>query len=168
LVFSALERVMGSVAALLVQSLIFAAPHMFNANWTGQIDLLAGALIGGMWTCLYMLWRNIWAVALHHATWNLTIVASGLPLSGLEDYRADAPFRSVYSGPDLITGGAAGPEPSVVTLAVVALALGALLALAMRTQTFRSLLSLRAPAAQVEHSDLRAKAATDVQTRTSG
>ena len=82
LVFSALERVMGSVAALLVQSLIFAAPHMFNANWTGQIDLLAGALIGGMWTCLYMLWRNIWAVALHHAAWNLTIVASGLPLSG--------------------------------------------------------------------------------------
>jgi membrane protease YdiL (CAAX protease family) len=137
LIFTALERVFGSVAALFVQSLIFAAPHMFNANWTGWIDLVAGALIGGMWTCLYMLWRNIWAVAFHHAAWNLTIVASGLPLSGLEDYRATAPFRSVYAGPDLITGGAAGPEPSVVTLAVVALALGAFLALARRTQKLR-------------------------------
>jgi len=138
LIFTALERLMGSVPALIVQSLIFAAPHMFNANWTGWIDLLAGALIGAMWTCLYMLWRNIWAVAFHHAAWNLTIVASGLPLSGLEDFRAAAPFRSVYSGPDLTTGGAAGPEPSVVTMAVVALALGALLLLAQRTHKLRA------------------------------
>jgi len=137
LIFTALERVMGSGAALIVQSVIFAAPHMFNANWTGWIDLLAGALIGAMWTCLYILWRNIWAVAFHHAVWNLTIVASGLPLSGLEDFRAAAPFRSVYAGPDLITGGAAGPEPSIVTLAVVTLTLAALLALAKRTQKLR-------------------------------
>jgi membrane protease YdiL (CAAX protease family) len=137
LIFTALERVMGSLAALFVQSAVFAAPHMFNASWTGWTDLAAGALIGGMWTCLYILWRNIWAVAFHHAAWNLTIVASGLPLSGLEDFRTAAPFRSVYSGPDLVTGGAAGPEPSIVTLAVVAVALAALLALAKRTKKLR-------------------------------
>lgn len=133
LIFTALERVMGSVAALVVQSLLFAAPHMFNAGWTGWTDLIAGALIGAMWTCLYMLWRNIWAIAFHHAAWNLTIVASGLPLSGLEDFRSNAPLRSVYAGPELLTGGAAGPEPSIVTLALVTVVLGALLVLAQRT-----------------------------------
>jgi uncharacterized protein len=133
LIFTALERVMGSVAALIVQSLLFAAPHMFNAGWTGWTDLIAGALIGAMWTCLYMLWRNIWAIAFHHAAWNLTIVASGLPLSGLEDFRAGAPLRSTYAGPELLTGGAAGPEPSIVTLALVTLVLSGLLVLAQRT-----------------------------------
>jgi hypothetical protein len=132
LVFNALEREIGSIPAIGVQSLIFAVSHMFNAHLTGWIDLFAVALIGGMWTCLYMLWRNIWALAFHHAAWNLTIVASGLPLSGIEEYRSTAPLRSTYAGPDLITGGGAGPEPSIVTMAVVALAFVALFLLAQR------------------------------------
>jgi hypothetical protein len=37
-----------------------------------------------------------------------------------------------------MTGGAAGPEPSIVTLAVVTLTLGGLFTLAKRTQNLRT------------------------------
>ena len=76
-----------------------------------------------MWTLLYAVWRNIWAIGLHHAAWNLTIVVSGLPLSGIEDFRKAAPFQSDFDGARLMTGGDAGPESSLLALAVVCVAI---------------------------------------------
>jgi membrane protease YdiL (CAAX protease family) len=137
LMFSILERQFDTITALLVQSVIFAAVHMSNPGFGGLIDMFAGVLIGAFWTLLFVLWRNIWSVGLHHAAWNLTIVLTGLPLSGLEDFRSAAPFRSVFEGPELMTGGHAGPEASVVTLAVAAIATGVVLWLARRRQQIR-------------------------------
>ncbi len=145
LVFTLLERATGSIIALILQAVIFAVPHMFNANFSDWMDFFTVALIGTMWGCLYILWRNIWALALHHAVWNLTIVTTGLPLSGLEDYRASAPFHSTYHGPVLLTGGAGGPEPSVVTLALAAITLAALLVIAHRGGHLRRRTAAAAP-----------------------
>ncbi len=142
LIFSVLERQTGTVAALLAQSVIFAAPHMSNEGFGGLIDFVAGVLIGGMWTCLYVLWRNIWSIAFHHAVWNLTIIVTGLPLSGLEDFKPAAAFHSTFAGPALMTGGDAGPEGSVVTLAVVTVALGVLFWVAWRRQSLRPAVSV--------------------------
>lgn len=136
-IFSTLERYAGTRNALLAQSLLFGVLHMFNTGFTEPIDFLAVVLIGAMWTLLYVVWRNIWSIALHHAAWNLTITVSGLPLSGVEDFRAAAPFRSDFVGPRLLTGGDAGPESSLVTLAVVCVAIVVIWRLAQRRAALR-------------------------------
>lgn len=127
LIFAVLERGIGTIWAMVVQSCLFGLIHMSNPGLNGWIALASIVLIGALWTCLFVLWRNVWAVGAHHAVWNLTIVATGLPLSGLEEFRAAAPFDSVLSGPELMTGGAGGPELSLVTLALVATAIAGLL-----------------------------------------
>ncbi|MGO4221269.1 lysostaphin resistance A-like protein [Lysobacter sp. TAF61] len=118
IVFRTLEGAVGTVAAVLLQSLIFAAMHWFNAG-AGLAMVLALTLIGAFWTCIYIASRNLWVVGVHHAAWNLAIFATGIPLSGMEDWRARAPLQSIYRGPEWLTGGEFGPETSIITAIVV-------------------------------------------------
>ncbi len=124
-IFAAWERWLGTLAAIAVQSLLFSVLHVSNGN-LDALWLLSGVLIGGMWTLIYVLCRNLWVIAVHHAAWNFVIFATGLPLSGLHDWRARAPLQSEPVGGALWTGGAGGPEGSVLIVAVVAVAIGAL------------------------------------------
>lgn len=139
--FQALESQWGTVTALWLQSLIFSLLHI--ANIDGQMDLqaliitvISGTLIGALWTVMYVYVRNVWVVAAHHAAWNFTVVLTGLPLSGLDDWQAMAPLQSVYQGPNWLTGGVVGPEDSVITLAMVIMSVAALLWLAKKQQRF--------------------------------
>ncbi|HEX4956310.1 MAG TPA: CPBP family intramembrane glutamic endopeptidase [Thermoanaerobaculia bacterium] len=114
-----LERRIGTAAALGVSAGIFGAVHLANdgARW---ITLLSVTLAGLIWSSVFLLTRNVWVSTAHHACWNATIWAVGLPLSGEEAWRALAPFTTVTHGSDLWTGGAFGPEDSLVNLAVSA------------------------------------------------
>ncbi|QSX74036.1 CPBP family intramembrane metalloprotease [Lysobacter arenosi] len=118
IVFRALEGALGTVAAVLVQSLVFAIMHWFNAG-ADVTMVLALTLIGAFWTCVFIASRNLWVVGLHHAAWNFAIFATGIPLSGMEDWRAKAPLESIYHGPTWLTGGEFGPETSIITAVVV-------------------------------------------------
>lgn len=120
--FGVLERHFGTIAALLVQSTIFALMHMTNDNWAGPLPLLSVFLAGCAWTCLYLIFRNIWVVVLHHTAWNLTVFAIGLPLTGVGEWREAAPIQSDFHGSILLTGGASGPEASILTIIVLVLA----------------------------------------------
>ncbi len=122
----AVEDALGAYTALLLPSLLFSVLHFFNPNWAGWISLLTGVLLGVLWTLVYLITRNVWAASLNHALWNFTIVLSGLPLTGIEEWRENAPLRSTFQGPDWLTGGAAGPEESVLTLGVIILAVAGL------------------------------------------
>ena len=51
---------------------------------------------------------------------------TGLRLSGLEDWRSVTPFESRYNGPDWLTGGAFGPETSVLTMGLIVVCLAVL------------------------------------------
>lgn len=121
------ERYFGTIVALVSQTLLFAGLHMFNDNLGGWLSILSTALIGGMWTLMYMVRRNIWMIGLHHAAWNFTIFMTGLPLTGQEDWRAAAPMQSDFAGSRWMTGGAAGPEESILVLIVVAVIVGLLI-----------------------------------------
>jgi hypothetical protein len=79
---------------------------------------------------VFVVSRNLWVAAANHATWNFTIVLTGVPLSGLEDWLRLAPFASVYRGPDWLTGGQFGPEASVVTMVLLTAAAVAMWTLA--------------------------------------
>lgn len=137
LLFRILEQACGTLPALWLQSLLFALMHI--ANVEGEADPVAQAttvlsvvLLGALWTLLFVHSRNLWVVAAHHAAWNYTILLTGLPLSGLGDWREAAPLASVAQGPDWLTGGAFGPENAILTMLLVAAAVAVLLRLARR------------------------------------
>lgn len=134
--FGIVERHFGSWAALFVPTVLFSAAHIFNAHWGGWLSFATGVTIGGIWTLTYVLTRNLWAVALNHALWNFSIFVTGLPLTGIQEWREHAPLRSEFSGPDWVSGGMAGPEDTVLMLVVSSLAVIVLLVIAMRRGLF--------------------------------
>lgn len=136
--FRMLEDTLGTWPALWLQSLVFGVHHLANVEGADLVATLttavAATLIGAVWTLVFVLTRNLWIVGVHHAAWNFAIVLTGLPLSGLEDWRALAPFESNANGPDWLTGGAFGPETSVITIGVGVVCLAALAYEAHRRQ----------------------------------
>lgn len=128
--FRMLEGAWGKLPALWLQSLLFALQHMGNVEGAGPVALLttfiSASLTGAFWALIFVHTRNLWIVGANHAAWNYAIMLTGLPLSGLDDWRALAPFESRYNGPDWLTGGAFGPEASALTMVLLAFCLTAL------------------------------------------
>ncbi len=140
LLFRLLERAWGTSVALAAQALIFAVGHLENVDQgrTGDVAamLISVTLLGLLWAGLFVLSRNLWVVAAHHAAWNFTILLSGVPLSGIEDWRALAPLESRYAAPDWLTGGMFGPESSLLVIVSTTIAVAFLLRTAWRRGTF--------------------------------
>jgi membrane protease YdiL (CAAX protease family) len=128
--FRMLEGAWGTVPALWLSSLLFSLQHMGNVEGAGLAALLttfiSTTLTGALWTLVFVLTRNLWIVGANHAAWNYSILLTGLPLSGLEDWREIAPFESGYNGPDWLTGGAFGPETSALTIGLLVVCLAVL------------------------------------------
>lgn len=121
--FRILEQHIGSLYALLFVSLSFALASSFAVEGFSAIVLLSIFLTSALWCGIYIWSRSIWVVGLHHAAWNYTEFASGI-LD--EHWRVSAPIVSRMEGPELLTGGLAGPEGSILTVVVCALGLWAL------------------------------------------
>ena len=140
LLFRVLERAWGTAVALAVQTVLFALPHLENVAHGGAGDIAAMltsvTVLGLLWGGLFVLTRNLWVVAANHAAWNFTILLSGVPLSGIEDWRAVAPLESRYAGPDWLTGGMFGPESSLLVIVSVTVMVVLLLCAARRRGAF--------------------------------
>lgn len=138
LLLQVLERTWGTSVALPLQAVVFALEHLGNVEQGSAADvatmLVSVTLLGLLWGVLFVLTRNLWVVAAHHAAWNFTILLSGVPLSGLEDWRALAPVEGRYAGPDWLTGGMFGPESSVLLIVSVAIAVALLVRAARRRE----------------------------------
>lgn len=126
LLFRIVERSWGTWIALIVQALVFAAVHLENVEGAGiavvVTMLLAVTVVGLLWASVFVFTRSLWAAAANHAAWNFTILLSGVPLSGIEDWRAMAPLQTALNGPDWLTGGMFGPESSVLVITCASLA----------------------------------------------
>lgn len=117
LLFRILEERASTWWALAVSSIVFSVSHVANGGF-GVVTLITVFLGGVMWAGVYAVTRNLWATTAHHACWNAAIFLSGLPLSGVEEWRAQAPFVTESRGPVLWTGGAFGPEDSLLNIAL--------------------------------------------------
>lgn len=129
LLFRILEERVGTRWAFTASALAFSAAHVANDGFTPMTSV-AVAVTGVMWTGVYVVSRSLWVAAAHHAGWNATIFLSGLPLSGQEEWRAQAPLVTEYTGAVVWTGGAFGPEDSLVSVVLTAAACAALWRLA--------------------------------------
>lgn len=140
LVFRLLERGYGTVVALSGQALLFALQHLENVERGRAGDVVAMlvsvTLLGLLWAGVFILTRNLWVAVANHAAWNFTILICGVPLSGIEDWRALAPLESRYVGPDWLTGGMFGPESSLLVIVSTSIAVVLLLRAARRQGAF--------------------------------
>jgi uncharacterized protein len=116
-VFRILEDSLGTLVALVLSGALFGALHLVNphATWFGAvaIALEAGVLLGAA----YAYTRNLWLPIGIHIGWNFTeggifgaAVSGGAGGKGL--------FNMPLKGPEILTGGAFGPEASLVALVV--------------------------------------------------
>lgn len=111
--FRIVEEGLGTWIALLVSALAFGAIHLGNPNataWSGlAIAIEAGILFG----LVYHVTRSLWVCMGLHAAWNVMEgPVFGTSVSGLEPHGW---LKSSLTGPDWLSGGAFGPEASVVT-----------------------------------------------------
>lgn len=132
ILFRTLEAGWGTLPALLVQSIAFALVHIDNVEGRASTQevvttLVSCVLTGAFWGLVFVHSRNLWVVVASHAAWNFTIILSGLPLSGLEDWRRLAPFTGEYRGPAWLTGGVFGPETSLLTMMLLAASIAVML-----------------------------------------
>lgn len=117
-VFRILEERCGTWIALAVSSLIFGLVHLVNGGATLE-GTLSIALEGGMlMASAYVATRSLWAAIGLHFAWDFaesgifSVADSGTSSNGL--------LHTVLSGPTMLTGGAFGPEASLVALVVCA------------------------------------------------
>jgi len=118
--FQVLERRFGTVAALVVTASVFAASHGPNPNAT-PLSLVNVGLAGVLLGVAYVRSRSLWFATGVHAGWNWTMALSELSVSGL-DFRMPG-YDPALGGPDLLTGGAFGPEGGLLVTLVTGVAI---------------------------------------------
>lgn len=116
IVFRITEQGAGSAVALVVSSGLFGAAHLGNPNAgiMGAVGIALGA--GVVLSASFMITRNLWMPIGLHWTWNLTEgTFYGMAVSGV-----DLPTitEATVSGPELLTGGAFGPEAGLVVIVI--------------------------------------------------
>ncbi|HUR89276.1 MAG TPA: CPBP family intramembrane glutamic endopeptidase [Ramlibacter sp.] len=125
--FRILEEWLGSWAALVLTAVLFGALHLPNpqATWVSSAAIALEA--GVMLAAAYMLTRRIWLPIGIHAAWNFTQSGIfGVATSGIE---GKGYLKGSLHGSDFVSGGAFGPEASIVAVVICTL-LGVLLLVA--------------------------------------
>lgn len=112
IIFRITEEKLGSVWALIISSSFFGFAHLGNENSTLfsaiAITIEAGLLLGAA----YIYSKNLWMPIFIHFSWNFSeggIYGAIISGSGLEK----SFINSKINGPELLTGGAFGPENSL-------------------------------------------------------
>lgn len=124
IVFRYMKKTLGTVPAVVIPSVIFAALHLVNLREAGISDvlqvLLSGFLAAGMFSMITLLSDSVWPAALVHTVWNLLIIGRifgvGEIVNGMGN---DALIRIM---PDcagkLLTGGRFGVEAALPVMLV--------------------------------------------------
>lgn len=115
-IFRIADERLGTAAALLVSSILFGLLHAANPGATllstAAIAIEAGALLG----VAYAASRSLWLPIGLHFGWNFT--EGGVFGTAVSGGQSHGLIESVLSGPTFVTGGAFGPEASVIAVAV--------------------------------------------------
>ena len=103
---------------VIISSVLFALLHLGNPNVT--IVAIIGLVLAGLFLAYgYVRTRQLWLPIGLHIGWNFfenTIF--GFPVSGLDE---PGLLRHSVDGPELITGGAFGPEAGLIVVPTIAL-----------------------------------------------
>jgi len=135
--FRIVEDMAGTLVAILVSAGLFGLLHAANPGATVvssiAIALEAGVLLG----IAYALTRSLWLPIGLHFGWNFT--EGGVFGAAVSGGKSHGLVSASVTGPDLLTGGAFGPEASVVAVALSLALSGAIGVLVMRRGQWRPL-----------------------------
>ena len=125
--YNALRRKTGFMVAALISSAGFMLPHLPSMLDGDAMFVVVGVvnlfLVSMVFTLLYVLRSNIYIVGGLHCIWNFVLGGvMGLNLSGGSGSE-NAVLNFSVGGENLLTGGAYGLEASVVTTAVLSVAM---------------------------------------------
>lgn len=128
--FRILEESLGSWIALGLSASIFGLLHAFNPG-ASVVSTLAIALEAGvLLAAAYMYARRLWLVVGLHAAWNFT--EGGIFGAAVSGGQGRGLLAVRFQGSDALTGGAFGPEASIVAVLICLAAGIGFLALARR------------------------------------
>ncbi len=113
--FRVTEQQIGTVQALLLISVFFGFLNIL-VDGANLMVLVSTILISALWSSIYILSRNLWVVGISYGAWLFGVFVTGV-LD--EHWRSSAPVISDVHGPALLSGGAFGPEHSIITVALV-------------------------------------------------
>ncbi len=142
---SAVARKLGVVLAVVLTSTVFMLLHYSpHQAW----DLMLGTFLFSLFACAWALRSgNIWGVMGWHTGWNwLIAVGFELPITGLDAHLPALLVQLTPRGPDVLTGGAQGPEGSA--LCSLFFAVASTLLLWLRGREGRRVAASAAPAAE--------------------
>lgn len=129
--FRLVEEISGTTAAIVISAAIFGLSHAGNPGATPLALATLSAELGVMLALAYVLTRNVWLAVGIHMGWNLALgYVFGVSVSGVRD--PHSLLQTTLSGPDLVTGGAFGPEGSILVLGLALIASGTLFTLVRR------------------------------------
>jgi membrane protease YdiL (CAAX protease family) len=129
IVFRILEEWLGTGWSLALSAAAFAALHLHNPHAT-PVSTASIALAGALLGAAFAVTRRIWLPAGLHFGWNfLQGGVFGVPISG---FVTGGLLAGSLTGPAALSGGAFGVEGSVVSVALCAAAVPALLVAAAR------------------------------------
>ena len=103
---------------VLISSMLFALSHLANPNWSwlAIVNLTAG---GVFLAFAYLRTRQLWLPIGIHIGWNFFQgPIFGFPVSGSDSFIL---INHTVSGPELLTGGAFGPEAGLINLPIISL-----------------------------------------------
>jgi membrane protease YdiL (CAAX protease family) len=132
-VFRILEDLFGSWVGLVLSSLVFGGVHLANEG-----ESLAGVasiafVYGPMLTAPFLITRRLWMGIGLHGAWNYTMgKIFSIPISGVA---GQGLIKADYAGPELLTGGSAGMEGSLIGILVGVTATVLMLILGVRRGT---------------------------------
>jgi membrane protease YdiL (CAAX protease family) len=128
--FRIVEERLGTWVAVAISAALFGGLHAGNANATAGSSLAIAIEAGVLLAAAYAASRRLWLPIGLHAGWNL----AQLGLLGVQrpGHATHGVWSSQFAGPTLLSGGAWGPEISIIAVALCSATAIALLVLARR------------------------------------
>ncbi|MDE5865025.1 MAG: CPBP family intramembrane metalloprotease, partial [Lachnospiraceae bacterium] len=105
-------------AAILVPSVLFASVHLIGMNFSALsciLVLVAGTMVGIMFSMIAMESDSVWNGGIVHSIWNIIIIGGGIGISEKADEYSIMTYV-LDSKSFAITGGEFGIEASVIAL----------------------------------------------------
>ncbi|MGN0496277.1 MAG: lysostaphin resistance A-like protein [Lachnospiraceae bacterium] len=109
----------GKKVAIIVPSLLFGAVHIIGMNYSlfsCMLVLVAGTMVGVMFSLIMLESNSVWNNGIVHAIWNIVIIGGGLCVSQEPDQYSIITYV-LQSKSFALTGGEFGIESSVIALA---------------------------------------------------
>jgi membrane protease YdiL (CAAX protease family) len=117
ILFGVTARALGSKAAIVISSLVFALAHLPNAGFS-LLAIIALVAYGVLQAALYMHTRRLWVCIGTHVGWNYCV--SQVFSSTVSGHAATGGLlRGELAGNTVLTGGAFGVEASLVTILLI-------------------------------------------------